>query len=302
MRFPRIKAVAVSMMLALAFPVLAQDAAVTLNITAQSTPAEIAAAVEAALDSGASADAVVAAMVQAQVPPAAIATSLATAGQPAAQIASSMAAAQVPPAQIAAGLSAVGQTPAQVTATLIQAANVAPEAAVTAVTTAVPTATQAQLNQGLATAGVQVTAALQTQVAAAPAVAALPPAAAPVGTVTSAGLLVGTDGRAVVVQNEADQLRQVVAFVAAQVQNGAAPDTNTLSGLSQIIGNSVSAANNGSVNAGAVAAAVLQQLSTSNFTGGNAASVLQTALNQAVQVVQQQNPGAPIVIPPVSAT
>lgn len=267
MRLAQVKALILGFLLAFTMPALAQEDIPALDAD------QI-----AALESAESVDAAVAALIEAGADP----------------------------AVVALALSERGATPAQVVAALVRA-NVPAAAATTAVRTAVPSASAAQLTQGLAAAGVTGDAA-SAAVAAAPAPTAppAPPAAPPaVASVTSAGLLVGADGKAVFVATEADQLRMATAFLEQTLKNDpqALSNPQLINNISQVMGSAISSASGGSVSPAQIAAALQTQLQEL-ASGGGEVSIgdLAGAVNEAVQDIKDSNPDIVIVVPPVSAT
>lgn len=201
-------------------------------------------------------------------------------------------------AAIATALSNRGQTPAQVTAVLVETGS-SPTQATVAVRVAVPTASNGQLTQGLAAAGVTGNEA-QVAVRAAPAPAPAPQTqtSGSAASITGSGLIVGNDGRAVVVASEVDQLKAVLAFVAQAARNdpNALRSTQVQNGISTIIGNALSAGTGGTVDSTNAAQQVLTALAQGGGTGGNAASVLTSALDKAIIVLQTQT-GTVINVP-----
>lgn len=206
------------------------------------------------------------------------------------------------PAAVATALSQRGQTPAQITTALVNA-NVTPAAATVAVRVAVPSATNAQLSQGLAAAGVAADAASVAVNQAPAATAPVATTAAPVAVaaITSSGLLIGADGKAVVVVDEADQIKQVLAFVTQQSKNNPdmLNDPATQQGLSSILGNALSSSSSGAVSSEDAGAAVLTQLIAAAAAGGGA-DVLGDALDNAVAQIEEEN-DVIIVIPDVGS-
>lgn len=208
---------------------------------------------------------------------------------------------------MAVALSERGVTPAQIVTVLVTA-NVDPAVATTAVRAAVPSATNAQLGQGLAAAGITGQAAANA-VSAAPAATAAPgaatAAASAVASITSAGLLVGADGKAVVVNTEADQLRLATAFLEQSLRNDpqALSNTQLLASISLVMGNAISSSSGGSVSPAQVAAALQNQLQQLASGGGDISlGDLAGAVNEAVDDIKDSNPDIVIVVPPVSAT